>query len=130
MPKTQGLVLYYNASTPQEAAKARLVFIRMGLRIKLISTEELGQAVGSFAGLEVPSPPAADLVSIEESILVFSGLPGRALDQTLAALRKAGIPRSVYKAVLTPGNASWSFYQLYQELCKERQAIEDGNSPD
>ena len=95
MPKSQGLVLYYNASTPQEAAKARLVFIRMGLRIKLISMEELGQAVGSFAGLEVPPPPTADPVSIEESILVFSGLPGRALDQTLAALRKAGIPRSV-----------------------------------
>ena len=43
MPKSQGLVLYYNASTPQEAAKARLVFIRMGLRIKLISMEELDE---------------------------------------------------------------------------------------
>ncbi|MBS6216564.1 MAG: DUF3783 domain-containing protein [Clostridiales bacterium] len=130
MSKPQGLVLYYNASAPQEAARARLVFIRMGLRVKQITEEDLGQAVGSFAGLEVPPPPAAAPVSIEESILVFSGLPGRALDQTLAALRKAGIPRSVYKAVLTPGNAAWSFYQLYQELCNERQAIEQSNSPD
>ena len=48
MPAPHGLVLYYNAADSQEAAKARLVFIRMGLRVKPIAPEQLGQAVGSF----------------------------------------------------------------------------------
>ena len=45
------------------------------------------------------------------------------------ALLKAGVPRSVEKAVVTPGNAAWSFYQLYDELRRERTAVESGSQP-
>ena len=37
--------------------------------------------------------------------------------------------RQVYKAVVTPGNAAWSFYQLYDELRQERTAVESGSQP-
>ena len=42
MPAPHGLVLYYNAADSQEAAKARLVFIRMGLRVKPIAPGAAG----------------------------------------------------------------------------------------
>lgn len=130
MPAPHGLVLYYNAADSQEAAKARLVFIRMGLLVKPITPEQLGQAVGSFAGLDVPAPAApAAPDPIPESMMIFSGLRGSELDRTLSALLKAGVPRSVYKAVVTPGNAAWSFYQLYDELRRERTAVESGSQP-
>ena len=126
MPTLNGLVLYYNASTPQEAAKAKLVFIRMGLRIRIVAPDQLGQAVGSFAGLAVePSAPQADRPPIPDSIMVFSGLRGHTLDRVLQALLQVGVPRSVFKAVVTPGNAGWDFYQLYEELKKERAALEE-----
>ena len=102
----------------------------MGLLVKPITPEQLGQAVGSFAGLDVPAPAApAAPDPIPESMMIFSGLRGSELDRTLSALLKAGVPRSVYKAVVTPGNAAWSFYQLYDELRRERTAVESGSQP-
>ncbi|NCE64162.1 DUF3783 domain-containing protein [Pseudoflavonifractor sp. 524-17] len=128
MARTNGMVLYYNGGSEEEAAKAKLVFVRLGLRIKMIPQELLGQAVGSFAGIKTQSPVGEGTGLIPDSIMVFSGVGGRALDQVLAALVKAGVSQQVYKAVLTPGNAAWSFCQLYDELVKERQAVESGGS--
>ena len=68
-------------------------FIRMGLLVKPITPEQLGQAVGSFAGLDVPAPAApAAPDPIPESMMIFSGLRGSELDRTLSALLKAGVP--------------------------------------
>lgn len=128
MPTPCGLVLYYHAGPETEAAQAKLVFIRFGLRLKCITPDQLGQAVGSFAGLNVPAPESRPARPIPDSLLIFADLPGKTLDQVLAALRKAGVSRSVFKAVITPQNAAWSFYQLYEELKEERQAIEQDNS--
>lgn len=128
MPAPRGLVLYYCAGSQAEASRAKLVFIRFGLRIKVITPDLLSRAVGSFAGLDVPAPEDAGGGSIPDSIMVFAGLRGPVLDQVLSALLKAGVPRSVYKAVVTPGNAGWSFYQLYEELVRERRAVDSGDS--
>ncbi len=45
------------------------------------------------------------------------------LDRLLAALQKAGVPRTCLKAVLTPTNAQWTLRALYQELCRERERL-------
>lgn len=126
MPASRGMVLYYNASSPQEGAKAKAVFATHGLRIRAISPEELGCPVGSFTGL-LPKPETlpAERPPLSESIMVFSGLGGPGLDKVLFALLRAGVPRSVYKAIVTPGNAAWDFYQLCEELKAERTAVEE-----
>lgn len=43
----------------------------------------------------------------------------------LAGLRKAGVPKIELKAVITPQNAEWTFYQLYQELEKEHESFQN-----
>ncbi|HIY21137.1 MAG TPA: DUF3783 domain-containing protein [Candidatus Flavonifractor merdigallinarum] len=125
MPVSRGMVLYYNAASPKEGGKAKAVFATHGLRIRAISPEELGCPVGSFTGL-LPKPEALlnERAPLTESIMVFSGLGGPALDRVLSALLRAGVPRSVYKAIVTPGNATWDFYQLCEELKAERAAVE------
>ena len=52
-------------------------------------------------------------------MLVLCGLD-RELDALLPALRAFGCP----KAVLTERNRSWTAVRLYQELQRERQALE------
>lgn len=125
MSAPRGMVLYYNAGSPQEGGKAKAVFATHGLRIRTIAPEELGCPVGAFTGL-LPKPETlpAERVPLSESIMVFSGLGGPALDRVLSALLRAGVPRSVYKAIVTPGNAAWDFYQLCEELKAERAAVE------
>lgn len=125
MPAARGMVLYYNAAAPQQGAKAKAVFATHGLRIRAIAPEELGLPLGSFTGvLPHPEEAPAPREPLNESLMVFSGIGGPQLDRVLAALLRAGVPRSVYKAIVTPGNVSWDFYQLHEELKAERAALE------
>jgi hypothetical protein len=43
------------------------------------------------------------------------------LDQFLAGIRKEGIPKINYKAVLTEYNKEWDSIHLYEELKKEHE---------
>ena len=125
MAVSQALVLFYD---PQgTAAAARKVFLTRHIRVRTVEPEQAGQRVGALAGLkgwaleeiQAPSPP-------QQSVLVFSGVLGAQLDGVLTALRRAGVPPTVYKAVVTADNAGWTFAQLCEELTRERQAVEAG----
>lgn len=130
MPAIRGTVLYYSAGSPQETRKAKAVFATHGLRIRAIALEELGRPLGSFTGvLPQPEETPAPRDPLPESLMVFSGIGGPALDQVLTALLRSGVPRRVYKAILTPDNVSWDFYQLFEELKAERAAVEGAAPP-
>ena len=43
-------------------------------------------------------------------------------------MREAGASPIACKASLTDTNRHWSFYQLYEELCREREAIANSAS--
>ena len=129
MPAVRGMVLYYNAASPQEGKKAKAVFATQGLRIRAVAPEELGLPLGTLTGaLPPPEAAPAPRAPLGESVMVFSGVGGAQLDRVLSALLRAGVPRSVFKAIVTPGNVSWDFYQLLEELKAERAAVE-GSSP-
>ena len=124
MPVSKAIVLYYAAGDEAQIAHAKGVFIRSGVRIRMVDASQLGQAVGSFAGVEVPQPEVQDHPPVEESMMVFINMAMPKLYAVLTALDKAGVPRSVLKSVLAAENARWSFYQLYDELKKEREGME------
>ena len=56
-------------------------------------------------------------------MLVLSGFTNARLDALLTALRKAGVPKIGWKAVLTPTNVSWTFRDLCAELEREHEAM-------
>lgn len=78
----------------------------------LVETVQMGAEEGIFTG----EPP-------QESLLVFCGLEGKALDKLLAALQRNTV-QADYKAVLTPTNGGWSVLRLYVELQREKRGIE------
>ena len=116
MPASQERVLFYDPNGM--AGRAKGVFLRQKIRICPVTPEQTGQRVGFLAGIkgweqetgEAIQPPG---ISVK-------------LDLALSALRRAGVPQTVYKAVVTADNAGWTFAALCAELERERQAVEKG----
>ena len=128
MAKIMESVLYYNPGTPEtmeHVAKLKGVLVRMGIRIRNVSPEQVNQTVGYLAGVpgfeenkEAGEPPV-----IGEEMLVLKQFSNRRLDELLLNLRRAGVPRIALKAVLTEHNCGWTFYALYNELREEHEKM-------
>lgn len=126
MAVSSELVLIYDPDGA--AAPAKAVFLRQKVRMRTVTAEQAGQLVGFLAGLKGWEEQQCDEKGSapQASVLIFSGLNGPRLDGVLTALRKAGVPPQVFKAVVTAENAGWPFDQLCAELARERQAVEAG----
>ena len=127
------MVLYYQpekekeAGNASKAAKLKGVLIRMGVRIKNITPEQTGQTIGYLAGFdgfdEMEPQEGSVAPEIDEEMLVMKNFTNRRIDELLVGLRRAGVPKIELKAVVTETNCGWSFYALYEELKKEREAM-------
>ncbi|WP_313074214.1 DUF3783 domain-containing protein [Lacrimispora sp.] len=130
MAITKELVLYYQpeeekkSGNDSKAAKLKAVLIRMGIRIRNISGDQINQTVGYLAGME--GFDETDLEAcppVEEEILVMKNFSNRRVDELLLNLRRAGVPKVQLKAVITDTNCKWRFYDLYEELRQEHEAM-------
>lgn len=147
--KMREIILYYNPNPGPHVVKLKSVLVRMGIRIKNISKEQVTQKVGYLAGMpgfekvtgqepcaasgREPSPASGQepettetetgLPLIEEEMLVMRNFTSRRIDELLMNLRKAGVPKIALKAVVTESNSKWTFYQLYEEIKKEHEQM-------
>ncbi len=124
--KKAGTVLIYNCSGPQ-FSKMRQIFAMLRLLMRQVTPDKyelslLDVANGNSEPTSEPGEP------ITENMLVFCGLHGALLQQVLEILRLSKLPPIHYKAVLTSENKDWNSKQLYEELCKEKQALEAKNT--
>ena len=124
--KKAGTVLIYNCSGPQ-FSKMRQIFAMLRLLMRQVTPEKyeltlLDVANGNGEPTTEPGEPIA------ENMLVFCGLNSALLNQVLEILRLSKLPPIHFKAVLTADNKDWNSKQLYQELCKEKEALEKGES--
>lgn len=147
------MVLYYNPAPAPYVAKLKGVLVRMGVRIKNISPNQVNQKVGYLAGMpgftemaadvkqdmteteEAPEahdppklqsaeePPASIELLMNEEMLVMKNFTSRRIDELLINFRKAGVPKIPLKAVITDQNSQWTFYHLYEELKSEHAAM-------
>ena len=124
------MVLYYQPEKDRQsgndtkAAKLKAVFVRMGIRIKNISPEQVNQTVGYLAGLDgFEEKEQEGCPDVEEEILVMKNFSNRRIDELLLNLRRAGVPKIDLKAVITDTNCKWNFYDLYLELKKEHDTM-------
>ncbi len=124
------MVLYYQPESDKQkgngskAAKLKAVLVRMGVRIKNISQEQMGQTVGYLAGIEGFEEQEAEACPpVEEELLVIKNFSNSRLDEFLMNLRRAEVEKIALKAVLTDTNCKWKLYDLYQELVKEHEEM-------
>lgn len=119
-------VLYYNPNKAAHASKLKSVFVRMGIKIKNISEDQLDEKVGYLVGLEgfeACENKTLDFDVIEEEMLVMKDFSDRRLNELLMQMRKAGVPRIALKAVVTEHNVNWTFRALYKEIKEEHEQM-------
>lgn len=123
-------ILYYwpDPSDPV-LGRVRTALLPLRHRLRAAGPEQTGQTVGfllSRAGFEEQT---GDAPAVTDPILILDGLTSPQLDAVLRALAKARAPKTVFKAIATPDNVGWTLAELWSELKKEREALEDGGTP-
>ena len=127
----QRALCYLPAHTdPRELNLLRKVFARSRLRFREVSEKELSLPIGKLAGYFDcrEQETAKDSSPLPEPVLVLCGLPSTKISDLLEKMREAGASPIACKAALTDTNRHWSFYQLYEELFREREAIANSAS--
>lgn len=132
------MVLYYAPENATHVGLIKGVLVQMGIRIKNLTSGRCKKKIGYLAGLDgfededmaldsmtlSEAGQQASIIPINEELLVLCGFTEERLEQLLERLRKAGVSRSVMKAVVTESNAHWTVYELYGHLAEERKQIE------
>lgn len=116
-------VLLYNIKDRTRLLKIHQALMPLGFRIKLVDQQEFGLPVGVVAGFD-PEPgegTEAEIAGFDDEMAVMAGFTSAQVDAFILALRKKGIGRIDYKAVLTPTNRKWDSVTLYRELKKEHE---------
>lgn len=120
-------VLLFNFNNPTRSTKTTAALLPLGLKIKKIKKEDYLQPIGYLAGKEDIEPVeevyAGEELSDEMMILV--NLSSKQIDQVILGLKKTGVGKIKYKAVLTATNQNWTTKALFDELCEEHEMMQD-----
>ena len=123
MPVSRESVLYFDPHGGEQAAVLKSILVRMGVRLRNVAPEAVGQTIGCLLGRkgfdarEAPEAPA-----LAEPVLVLDGFTDKRLEILLREMKKNGVSIP-YKAVVTETNLGWLFHQLYDELAAEHEAM-------
>lgn len=150
-------VLYYAPENTAHVSLLKGVLVQMGIKIKNLTPARCEKKIGFLAGLdgfaddtalenrvndgrerqgnasfaEMGTMPLRGQQALQgpirEEFMVLCGFTDERLDELLAKLKKAGVPRVALKAVVTETNAQWTVYELYNHLLEERRQIEGGS---
>lgn len=127
----------------ERTEKIRRALFPLKIRVKTVGEEEYDRQIGYLAGNKEldgqkgPEPEfmreegreadfSGEMNSREEitrEMLVMAWLTSGQVDQVLTALRRQGLGRIDYKAMVTPYNQYWDCRTLYGELKKEHEAF-------
>ena len=107
-----------------------MICMSLRIRVRLIKKEEYFQTVGVLAGMKEASE--TDRIyegeELADEMMVFAGVTGSHLDQILFMMRKKGMKRIDYKAVLTDTNSQWTVPELFKRTGK--RSMQQCISPD
>ena len=117
-------VLLYNVPD-EKSRKLRMLMVRMGMRFRVVDPSDYDKPVGVLAGIKDATleNPEAEVQVFEDEMMVMRGFSSSRLDAFLQGMRKAGIERIDYKAIVTPTNMRWNSWQLYLEIKQEHEEM-------
>lgn len=124
MAVSRETVLFYQPADGTQGALLKPILARMGVRIKNIAPDAVGQTIGCLLGrkgFDARENPEA--LVLAQPMLVMDGFTDKRLEILLREMRGAGVSIP-YKAVVTGNNLGWLFHQLYDELAAEHAAMQ------
>ena len=112
-------ILYYHIT---DEMKAYLMQLQDQLHIHLqeITDQDIHQKMGYI--LRIPEYEKQEnqfLPKPKSSLLYFAHMSEKQLDILLQLLRQSGLPSIPFKAMMTPHNLDFTFYELYHEIEEE-----------
>lgn len=124
-------ILLYGFKDGERLLKVKKALLLLGMRMKTVAPSEYSQPVGYLAGIKEipPSSIPYEGPEFEKEMLVMGGLTSARIDAVIQILRKTGVGRIDYKAVVTPTNQVWDALRLYEEIAREHEAMQGINGP-
>lgn len=123
-------VLLYNFENSPKLRGLKMIFLKMGIRMRMVTPDMYLQTIGALA--HIKGYEWTDQVyegdSFSDEMMVMSGFSNARLDELLRQMRKNKIPRIALKAIVTAHNASWNSLMLHGELGKEHAMMTGGAS--
>ena len=116
-------MLYHLGQEDPDGIKVQSVLRSMEISFREIHLEDLGQSVGTLAGLSNPAAAEPVLQEPLGAAMLFVGFSKDRLQEVLARLRDTQAGLTSLKAMLTQHNQAWRFFDLLIELKKERDTI-------
>ena len=117
------MVLIYNLN-PAKDAKLKMLCRKLNIESRSVDKSEYGYRLGYLTGVSDDSRINGG-EDFDGEMLYISGLRGGMLNLFIDQLRRNKIIVPL-KAVHTPANEGFTSYELYRELCAEREAIAKG----
>lgn len=111
----------------KKEGEVKRALLPLKMKVKVVNPEDYIQPVGYLAGnKEIPEkekPEKMEIKEFDQEMMVMAWLSSTQVDQVLMAMKKQGIGRINYKAVITQHNQFWDCRTLYEELKKEHEML-------
>lgn len=112
-----------------EQKKAAAALMPLRLSVRAVDPKDYKKPLSKLTGYSSETRQESDSFSADENnaeigkMLYIAGLDQEELNRLLAAMRRAGFPRSVLKAIATPDNIGWTPAELWSEISTEHKTI-------
>ncbi len=127
-------VLLYNFTDPNRLAKVKQALLPLGFRLRAVRKEDYKKPVGALVGVKGMEDEAAagplggegaesGAFDFSDEMAVMAGFTSAQVDAFIRALRRNGVGRIDYKAILTPYNKDWDSVRLYREIRREHESM-------
>lgn len=118
-------VLLINFQDEKQLRDLKMILFTLKIRMKRVEKKEYLQQIGCLAGVKDMEATAEcyEGEELQKEMMVFAGIPNQKLDQILFMMRKNGVKRVDYKAILTETNKTWTIPELYEEISKEHEQM-------
>lgn len=125
VPKRERVMLYNLPADTAKGGKIRRVLRDLGISVIEIADGDLGQTIGSCAGISGYSRNETPYtgVTLTDDVMIMVSLSDEKINQLLAQLRKAAAGSIGLMAVVTEHNRSWTLANLFHELSNERRVM-------
>lgn len=118
------LVLLYNLSG-KKAIDIKMICHKLNLTNKTVEKDEFGYKLGYLCNKDNDNT-VYTYNDFEDEMLLLADLPNSTFDKFLKMLRQKKATVEL-KAILTQTNKEFTSSQLFEEISKERLAIQNGN---
>lgn len=118
-------VLLINFQDAKQLREIKMILLSMKIKMKTVEKKDYLQKIGYLAGLKDMEAvqEVYDGEELEKEVMIFANLREAQLEQILYRIRKNGVKKVDYKAILTDTNKDWNVPQLYEELAGEHEKM-------